>query len=73
MNYEARIHIDASADIVWATLSDVERWPEWTGSVRAVDLLSRRLTKRYVAMEVDGLKNEAESIQRFRAEPREVW
>ena len=37
--YEEQITIDAPAAAVWALLVDVERWPRWTASVRAVSLL----------------------------------
>ena len=37
--YEEQITIDAPAAAVWAVLVDVERWPRWTASVRAVSLL----------------------------------
>lgn len=43
MNHEVRIDIDAPAEIVWATLIDVGRWPEWTASVRSVELLDSAL------------------------------
>ncbi len=43
MNHEVRIRINASPDVVWETLADVERWPEWTRSVRSVELLDGTL------------------------------
>ena len=39
MNHQTRITIEAAPAIVWSVLADVERWPEWTSSVRTVELL----------------------------------
>ncbi|RBM22038.1 polyketide cyclase [Prauserella sp. PE36] len=36
MRFEVVRHIDATPDVVWAALVDVERWPEWTDSVTSV-------------------------------------
>ena len=36
MRFEDEVLIRSSAGAVWAIYSDVERWPEWTASVRAV-------------------------------------
>lgn len=41
MHYDLKIKIDATPTIVWLVLSDVERWPRWTGSVRSIELLDR--------------------------------
>ncbi|MFJ6197034.1 SRPBCC family protein [Micromonospora sp. NPDC092111] len=35
MRFEASTEIAAGIDRVWAVQTDVDRWPEWTASVRA--------------------------------------
>ena len=37
MQIDDEVMIAANADDVWAIYSDVERWPEWTDSVRSVE------------------------------------
>ena len=37
--FETTRHIDAPAESVWAVLSDVARWPEWTPTVDSVERL----------------------------------
>jgi uncharacterized membrane protein len=39
VHHETSIEIAASAELIWSTLSDVERWPEWTHSVSEVERL----------------------------------
>ena len=40
MHFEEHIDIAAPPQRVWAVMSDVERWPEWTPSVSRLELLS---------------------------------
>jgi uncharacterized protein YndB with AHSA1/START domain len=37
MGYETTVTIDAPADDVWAVLTDLERWPEWTASMQRIE------------------------------------
>ena len=39
MRIERSIDIAAPPDIVWAVMSDVERWHEWTASITRIDRL----------------------------------
>lgn len=39
MRYEAAVKVRASVEEVWAVLTDVERWPEWTRSIQRVECL----------------------------------
>lgn len=39
MRTSAEVDIDACPDHVWAVLTDVSRWPVWSGAVREVRLL----------------------------------
>ena len=40
MQYETSIDIHADPQSIWAVMTDVERWPEWTASVVRVERLS---------------------------------
>jgi uncharacterized membrane protein len=39
MNIERTIEISAPPERIWAIMSDVARWPEWTPSVTSVEML----------------------------------
>jgi uncharacterized protein YndB with AHSA1/START domain len=40
MGYETSIDIDAAPERVWAVMTDVERWPQWTESMQKVERLA---------------------------------
>jgi hypothetical protein len=39
VDFQISVDVAAPADVVWSVMSDVERWHEWTASVRGVRLL----------------------------------
>jgi uncharacterized membrane protein len=39
VDFQISVDVAAPADVVWSVMSDVERWHEWTPSVRGVRLL----------------------------------
>ena len=41
MDFDISIDIAAPPDVVWAVISDAERWHEWTESVRGIRLLDK--------------------------------
>jgi len=40
MDWETTVEIDAPADRVWRALSEAEKWPQWTKSMREVTWLN---------------------------------
>jgi uncharacterized protein YndB with AHSA1/START domain len=40
MQFEMKVEIEATPEKVWATLTDVERWPEWTASMTTLERLN---------------------------------
>lgn len=40
VDFEVSIDISAPARVVWSVMSDVERWHEWTPSIRGIRLLT---------------------------------
>ena len=41
MDFDISVDIAAQPDVVWAVISDTERWHEWTESVRGIRLLDK--------------------------------
>jgi uncharacterized membrane protein len=39
LDFQISVDIGAPAEVVWSVMSDVERWHEWTASVRNIRLL----------------------------------
>ncbi|MFB4303436.1 SRPBCC family protein [Actinomadura sp. NTSP31] len=45
MHFEVTVDIDAAPETVWNLLKDVERWPDMTASMSAVELLDTPLAE----------------------------
>lgn len=41
MEHEVVVEVEASPEAVWAVLTDVEAWPDWTDSMDEVELVDR--------------------------------
>ena len=41
MDFDISVDIAAPPEVVWAVISDAERWHEWTESVRGIRLLDK--------------------------------
>jgi uncharacterized protein YndB with AHSA1/START domain len=39
MDYVVSVDIEAPLEMVWAALTDIERWPQWTRSIERVERL----------------------------------
>jgi Polyketide cyclase / dehydrase and lipid transport len=75
MDVENSIHIDASAEAVWAVTVDVDRWPEWTPTVTA---LTRKDTAAFGLGSVARIKQPMQpmaewTVTEFTAGQRFVW
>jgi uncharacterized protein YndB with AHSA1/START domain len=48
VDYELSTTIDASPEYVWTVLTDIERWPQWTASMKSLTFVgSDRLACQY--------------------------
>jgi hypothetical protein len=41
MNFSITVDIATTPDCVWAVMSDIEHWPEWTASVKSIKRLGK--------------------------------
>jgi uncharacterized membrane protein len=39
VNFEIAVEVAAPADLIWALMIEIERWPEWTASIKRVQYL----------------------------------
>lgn len=58
MRHDSSADIPAPRDEVWEVLADVERWPEWTPTVRRLEVgaLTTGLTRSSLRTEAGSLR-----------------
>jgi uncharacterized membrane protein len=62
MDFDISVDIAAPPDVVWAVVSDAERWHEWTESVRSIRLFDagRSFTWKTGSPVMSGLEKRSE-------------
>lgn len=61
MRHEVSTTVDAPADVVWRTVEDVEKWPEWTPTMTEIRL------------DGDGLRTGGTATVRQPKQPVRTW
>ncbi|GAB1516428.1 SRPBCC family protein [Actinophytocola sp. KF-1] len=61
MRHEVTTTVDAPADLVWRTVKDVEKWPEWTPTMTEIRL------------DGDDLRSGASATVRQPKQPERTW
>jgi uncharacterized membrane protein len=75
MEIEAQVEIDRPPDVVWPVMVDIERWPDWTPSITAVERLDASLfgIGSRVRIRQPRLKTMVWQVSQFREGRLFVW